>query len=157
MRENIYSIKLKQVELDKEFVEKENELNVIRQEFADKLEKIRLDESLSREEAEQKTKLSLQEAQNKIEFIYTEQMVKFEKARQEIRNIMNGNDILARLIDELPEIAERMPQIQELKVFQTNQNDPVLDSLINFVNKILAVSDTLGIKLPIGKEGKKKE
>jgi acyl carrier protein len=41
-----------------------------------------------------------------------------------------------------------MPEIHELKVLQTGQGDLGFDSLAAFVTKVMALAESLGIRLP---------
>jgi len=70
-----------------------------------------------------------------------------EKYRLEIQNLKNNQVLVSELIQELPRIAAEMPQISEMKVISTGSDDPVLANLTNFIAKISAVSESLGIKL----------
>lgn len=152
LKNNIYTLKLKQIEIEKQLAQKESEVQILQQQMLEKLEKLKLDENLLREQTKQKSELLIEEEKNRVEILYHEEMNKIEKTRQEIRNLVNSNDLFRQLIEELPEIASKMPQIQELKIFQTNPEEPVLNSLMTFVGKIFALSESLGIKIPIKKE-----
>ncbi|HCL56289.1 MAG TPA: hypothetical protein DHW82_04680 [Spirochaetia bacterium] len=156
LQENIHRMQMAQIELEKQIVEKQNDMELLKQNFTETIEKRKLEESLFRQKEEQKFKLFVEEEERKLEFVYEENMAKVEKIRQEIRNMMNSNDLLSQLIEELPQIAAKMPEIKELKVFQTNQSEPLLDSLTGFLQKIFSLSETMGIKLPFTPQEVKK-
>jgi hypothetical protein len=69
------------------------------------------------------------------------------RLQQEIRNLTNDRDLTARLIERLPELAEQMPEVHELKVLQTGGADGAFDALPQFLAKMLAVAEHMGISL----------
>lgn len=150
-------IRMEQIALEKKLAESENDLAIMQQNFYDKIEKMRLEGDLTREEARKKMEFLLEEEKNKLDILYQEQQLKLDKIKQEIRNTINSNVIISQLVAELPEIASSMPEIKELKVFQTGQNEPVLDHLMSFLTKVFSLADSLGIHLPLKKSESKGE
>lgn len=105
-----------------------------------------LQANLNRQRLERLSTLELQEAANRIEMELEERKAQIERLRQEIRNLTNEQDLSARFISQLPQIASNMPEIHELKVVQTSNNDG-FDMLTGFVARMLAVAENMGIKL----------
>ncbi|HAO19757.1 MAG TPA: hypothetical protein DCQ37_04230, partial [Desulfobacteraceae bacterium] len=79
----------------------------------------------------------------------TIQKQKLENARlyQEIRNSTNERDLLSHLIEKLPELAAQMPDIHELKVFQTDNGNAAVDTFTSFLAKTLSIAESFGISL----------
>ena len=46
--------------------------------------------------------------------------VEIARLRQEIRNLVNDGDLTSRLIEQLPELASQMPEIDELRILQSD-------------------------------------
>jgi len=59
--------------------------------------------------------------------------------------MLSTNVILNDLIEKLPEIASKMPQIKELKIFQSNNDEPLVNNLLNFIQKIITVVSSLNL------------
>lgn len=92
-------------------------------------------------------RLELEEARHRINFTLAEQEVDLERARQQVRNLINEQDIATRLIAQLPELAERMPEVHELRVLQTGPDNGAFDALPQFLAKMFAVAESLGVRL----------
>ncbi|OHD24809.1 MAG: hypothetical protein A2Y34_08240, partial [Spirochaetes bacterium GWC1_27_15] len=152
LKENIYKIKSKQIELEILLEKKEMELKALYQNHADLIEKQKLDAHLDRKVAEEKSIILVEEERNKLKYQIDEQMVSIEKMKQEIRNMVNNNVLLNDLIKELPAIAANIPQIKDLRIFQSNDKEPLVDNLMAFIQKIISFSQSLGIELPIKKD-----
>ena len=122
-------------------------LKVQIQEQADFLEAQVLDARLIREKQIHQSKLDAKEKKKRLQMALQEKKMDQERMRQDIRNQINKEDLLRRLIDKSADIAAEMPDIQELKVLQTNHDDINFNSLSTFVTKILAVAENFGIPL----------
>lgn len=90
--------------------------------------------------------LELQEAGDRVRLAAAERETQIERLRQEVRNLIGENDLANRLIERLPELAERMPEIQELKILQSG-GDGAFDTLALFLAKMVALGENLGINL----------
>ena len=110
-----------------------------------------LEAQLSREKEEHQTRLELEEAANRLKLAFMEKEVELGRLQQEIRNLMNQSDLASQFIARLPELAAQMPEIHELKVLQTGQGDGTFDGLAQFVTKMAALAESLGISLPAHK------
>ena len=124
-------------------------LEDVRFNLLDQLEQLKLTSEIEKENKTRLANFELEKEKNKIQYGLEEQSVKIEKIRQEIRNMTNSQVLFSELIKELPQIAASMPQIKELKILQTSQSDPLMDSLTNFITKVISLSESLGIKFPI--------
>ncbi|MBN2440131.1 MAG: hypothetical protein JXJ04_02255 [Spirochaetales bacterium] len=133
---------------------KEGEYKLLVQAAQDKLEDVALKARLEREHSEQKVKLSIEEARNKVEMTIRKNETEIEEMRQNIKNILNNNLLFSGLIDKLPEIAEHMPEIKELKILNTGNTDSTFDTLAGFLTKIFALAENLGISLPLAGKNK---
>ena len=92
------------------------------------------------------TQLDLDEASNRVRLGLAEREAAIARLHQEIRNLVNDSDLASRLIERLPELAEHMPQMHELKVLQTG-GDAGFDSMAAFISRMLALGETLGISM----------
>ena len=79
------------------------------------------------------------------------------RSQQEVRNLVGQGDISARLIDKLPELAARMPEVQELKVLQLGQGDGAFDALPLFLAKLLAIAESMGVRLAPGRRDEREQ
>ncbi|MCG8569928.1 MAG: hypothetical protein MJB14_07285 [Spirochaetes bacterium] len=154
VQEQIHQLKSNQLDMEQKLYEKEAQLRIMQQEYTDRLEKIRLLQLLEREKSKQNQEIQLQAEKNRLNNELAEHNMKLEKMRQEIKNILNSNVIFSQFVQQLPQIAAKMPEIKELKVLQTGDSDPMLDSMVNFVTKLIAMAEQLGIELPKKKENK---
>ncbi len=68
-----------------------------------------------------------------------------DRIRQEIRNLVNEQDLLRQLIERLPDLAAQMPEIHELKVLQTGKGNAAFDQFAAVVTKVLSLAESLGI------------
>lgn len=129
----------------------QTQLDIFLQNQRDELEKIILKSKLDREMTQHKTELTIEKEKMQVQLEKDKQSVAIEELYQKVRNLMNDNDILNRFIAKLPEIAEKMPEVKELKIFKTGNQEDIADSLATFLTKILAVANSLGLKLPAQK------
>jgi flotillin len=140
-------IRASRIESERELLEKEAALAEVKEKLAHSLEALRVKARLERENAEKENALLLEKKRNELTLLYDEAWAKIEKLRNEARNVVGANAVLEQLVAKLPEIAKSMPQIKEMKVIQSNTNDPAFESLISFVQKILGVAESLGIAI----------
>jgi hypothetical protein len=112
------------------------------------IEQQALDLKLAHLRQEKLAQLELEEAANRVVLNRTEQEAKIDQLRQEIRNLANDHDLTRRLLDHLPELAANMPAIGELKIWQTGQGEGGFDLVSQFLTKILALGQELGLPLP---------
>ncbi len=157
LEELLHKIHLKQIELNKVISNKESDLNLLVQKHSDQLKKVQLEANMNREKELEKSKLKMDEERNKAFIENEQQLVKIERIRQEIDNLINTNVVLSQLVAELPEIASKMPEIKELKVLQMGEKDASTGNLASFLTKILSLSDSLGKKLPFTKDSQKEK
>lgn len=150
LKEKEQEIRIKNIEIEKSLNEKETELKKITQKNLDEFEKIKIEALLLRDKIKTEQELFLTQEKNKLDLKYQEEYSKIEKLYKEIDNAVSNNLILSDLVDKLPEIAAKMPQIKELKVFQTNGGDPVTDNLTNFIQRIADLLSGMNINLNKG-------
>jgi flotillin len=103
---------------------------------------------LERGRQEHEFGIRTQEEKQRLEAALEQGRVGVERMRQEIRNLISGNDLMSRLITELSAIADALPDVQEMKVLQTGGDNQALDALAGFLAKFMALAETLGIRLP---------
>ncbi|MBN2532944.1 MAG: hypothetical protein JXB88_08635 [Spirochaetales bacterium] len=127
---------------------KESEYHLLVQNNQDTLKQAALNARLERQQSEHKVQFALEQEKNRARINHLKSEAEIEEIRQKIRNILNDNVLLSSLIDKLPEIAEHMPEIKELKILNTGGTDSTFDSLVNFITKIFAVAENLGIPVP---------
>src|SRR5262249_13210879 len=97
-------------------------------------------------------RLELQEATNHVTIALAEREAELDRLRQEIRNLMNERDLSSQLIEKLPELAARMPEVHELKVLHMGDGDGAFDALPAFLAQMLAIADSMGIRLVADKQ-----
>ncbi len=120
-------------------------LKLLIQEQDDLLEMKALEARLKRQQQTHQTENELEDANKQLKIAWREKEINLVHMEQDIRNQINQPDLLRRLIDKSADIAAEMPDIQELKVLQTTQNDVTLST---FITKMLAVAESFGISLP---------
>ena len=122
-------------------------LKLLLQEQAALLEGRVQEAGLARTRQETLAQLELQEAANRVTIALAEREAEIERRRQEIRNLINERDLSSRMIEKLPELAAHMPEIGELKVLHMGAGDGAFDALPTFLAKMLAIADSMGIRL----------
>jgi regulator of protease activity HflC (stomatin/prohibitin superfamily) len=142
-----------QIERDTTLKQQESALKLLVQGQADLLQGRVQEADLARTRQETLAKLELQEAANRIKIALAEREAEIDRLRQEIRNLMNERDLSSRLIEKLPELAARMPEVHELKVLNMGNGDGAFDALPAFLAKMLAIADGMGVRLTDKREG----
>jgi len=105
-------------------------------------------------EIEHRSKLKMEDELNKIKNIQKEKEIQFLTEEENIKNTFSQSNLTSQIIEHLPIIAENMPKIDELKTIQisnNNENNPV-DIFTSFLVKLLSITESLGIKLPVHKD-----
>ncbi len=140
-------MKAEQQRLEQELAiqKQEAEVKLRHQEQEDALQAQTLRERLSRQQQEQTLQLEFEKASNQVKMDLLEKEIALTRAQQEIRNLIGEGDLRSRLIDKLPELADKMPEIHEYKVLQTSQGDATFDNLAAFLTKMVALAENLGI------------
>jgi flotillin len=110
------------------------------------------DAALARSRADALARLELDEAANRVKTALAEREVAIERLRQEVRNLINQQDLSGRLIERLPQLAAHMPEIHSLQVLQSGSGDGAFDTLALFLAKLVALGETLGIHINANKE-----
>ncbi|HPO48751.1 MAG TPA: SPFH domain-containing protein, partial [Spirochaetota bacterium] len=141
--ETFYKLKNLSLQWEKNILEKESELNILNEKQNQIIETLKTQTTLNREK-------SIKELEIELET----QRINLEKMRIEIGNLVNSNVVFQKLIETLPEIAEKMPEIKDLKIIQTGETEPITGNLTNFIAKFMSLSESLGIKLPFKEGGK---
>jgi hypothetical protein len=136
-----------QVERDTTLKTLEAEFNQLVQQQENLLKEQALTATLARQGQETLANLELEEATNRVKLALAEREVELTRLRQEVRNLINHSDLASQLIERLPELAAHMPEIQELKVLQTGDGNAAADALANFLARMLAMAESLGIPL----------
>jgi len=136
-----------QLERDTTLTRLEAEFKLLTQQQENLQKEQALAASLARQRQETMAQLELEEATNQVKLALTEREIELSRLRQEVRNLMNNSDLAGQLIEKLPELAARMPEIQELKVLQTGDGNAAADALAGFLARLLAVAENLGVPL----------
>lgn len=136
-----------QLERDTTLTRLEAEFKLLTQQQENLQKEQALAASLARQRQESLAQLELEEAANRVKLALAEREVELSRLRQEVRNLMNNSDLAGQLIEKLPELAARMPEIQELKVLQTGDGNAAADALAGFLARMLAVAESLGVPL----------
>ncbi|HEW97280.1 MAG: hypothetical protein DRR16_14845 [Candidatus Parabeggiatoa sp. nov. 3] len=134
------------LEQEKEIKQQAAALQLLIQDQDDLLEAKVLEARIVRERQARLAQLELKEANNRLKHAQRENEMVLLRHQQEIRNLINESDLLRRLIDNSADIADKLPDIQELKVLQTG-GEMTTDMLSTFIAKILAVAEHLGVPL----------
>ncbi len=138
-----------QAQLERETTLKEREaaFNLLVQGQADEIKELAQAAVLSRQRQETLARLELEEAANQVKLALAAGEADLARTQQEIRNLVNSNDLTGRLVERLPDLAAHMPQIQELKVLQTGDGNAAADVLTAFLARMLAVAESLGLPI----------
>ncbi len=131
----------------------EAEFRLLEQEQADQLQRRVLEAGLERTRQETTARLELQEAGNRVKLALAEGEAEIDRRRQEIRNLTNERDLSSRMIEKLPELAARMPEVRELKVLHLGNGDGAFDALPAFLAKMLAIAESMGVRLTTERRG----
>jgi flotillin len=103
--------------------------------------------SLAYQRQDALARLELEQAASQARLALREREVAIERLVQENRNLVNERDLSGRLIAALPELAAHMPDVHELKVLQTGGGDGAFDPLAQFLARMVALADSLGLPL----------
>ncbi len=143
IKEKEQEIRIKNYEIEKELNKKETELKISSQKNLEELEKLKIEAQLLKEKLQNEHENLIMETKNNLQLKYKEELLKIIKLKQEINNMLSTNVILNELVEKLPEIASKMPQVKELKIFQSNNGDPLIDNLINFIQKFIELISSI--------------
>jgi len=143
---NKLEFKKQQIEQQALIIAKEAELKVLNENNKINLEKLQTTALIEKQTIEHQLNLKFEDEKSSLQMKYEFQQAEIEKFRLEIQNLKNNQVLFSELIAELPKIASEMPDISELKVIQTEGNgDQSLNSMSNFITKILAIGESFGI------------
>lgn len=138
----------KQLEKQTLIITKEAELKLLQENQNIEFEKLQYKSQIERQTVEHNLKLKFEAEKREMLIKFETQKAEIEKLRLEIQNLKNGNTLFSELIKEMPQIAAEMPKIEQLKIFQTNGEDPLMNSLTGFIEKISALGENFGINFP---------
>jgi hypothetical protein len=133
-------------EQEKGLKEQAAALNLLIQEQDDLLEAKILEARLARERQARLAELELEEANNQVKQAQLEKEMVLLRDQQETRNLINESDLLRRLIEKSADIADKLPDIHELKILQTG-GEMNTETLSTFLAKILAIAEHFGLPL----------
>jgi hypothetical protein len=101
-------------------------------------------ERLARERQATLAQIELQDAQNQSHFRQREYDAQIARLYQEVRNLTNARDLERLFIEKMPELAEHMPDIQEMRVLQTGDAPTSLNALIGgFITLFDSMRDSM--------------
>ena len=124
---------------------KEADLRLLEQKQTDVLDEQTLEARLGRGKMEHQVSLEQEKETTRLQQEIREKQIGLDRKKQEVRNLINDNDLLHELINRIPELAANMPEIHELKVLQTGNADPAFDSFTSFIARMMALAENLGI------------
>ena len=122
------------------------------QEQTDALALQKLAGDLARKRDESEHQFEQQAKKDELDLARRTREIEIARLQQEVQNLINDRDLTLRLIEKLPELAEQMPEIQELKVLQTGSGGS-FDGLATFLTEMLGLANHLGLTLPSGQAG----
>ncbi|MBF0225316.1 MAG: hypothetical protein HQK76_07660 [Desulfobacterales bacterium] len=137
----------KRLSQEMELKKLESQYNLMIQEQENALKEKHLETHLNAQRKEKFTNLEIEEKTQNLKFAMTQKSIEMERLLQEIKNMVNEKDLFKTLIETLPELAEKMPQIHEFKVFQTGDKDPYFDNFLSIASKIVVFAQSIGISL----------
>lgn len=138
---------LKRIEIDLPLREKEAELNRLIQEYAQTLEKIKHEAKIAIAKEESKLKIQQQEMENRLITDKMKNEAEIYRYELESKNLLNDKALLDQLIEQLPELAESMPEINDLKILQSGNGDGTFENLTSFIAKMMGMAEHLGISI----------
>lgn len=143
------AVQAEQTRLDQEKLLNQQKAGVeaAQQEQVDALQVQILEARLAREAQEHQARLQQLEENQRLELARREQEIELARQEQVVRNLMNEQDLVARLIEKLPDLAAHMPEIHELRVLQTGDGNAASDQMVAFIGKVLAMAESMGLSL----------
>ncbi|MBN2892403.1 MAG: hypothetical protein JXL97_11085 [Bacteroidales bacterium] len=140
--------KTAQIEKETIILTKEAELKLLEEQQRVDFEILQYNADYERRKFEHEIELKFEKEKQDLEVKYEAQKVEIEKLRMAVQNLKNEKVLFSELIKEMPKIAAEMPDVEHLKIIQSNGDDPLMNSLSSFIEKISSIGDDLGVKLP---------
>jgi flotillin len=137
---------LKRIESQLVITEKQFELEKLQRKFEQSLALTNLEAQLEREKKEKETEVFFKVKSDEADIKHELEKTNIEKLSLEIKNAINSNQLTYSLIEKLPEIVSSMPQVKDLRVFQTDNSNPGIESLFLLVKKLFTISDVMADK-----------
>jgi flotillin len=125
-------------------LETENHYKATQTAEEQKQEKIRYQNKLEIRELLTKSKISLAELRYQLENQQETKTLEFEALRQKIQNELSFEHLQAKLFEQLPEIAQHLPQPQELKSIMIGErsNAHTASSLTSLMSELLGIVES---------------
>lgn len=133
----------------------EAEFDLLAAQISDQLEIAKQTASLERRRQAEQAAIEIEEAKNAARLSVMQREAEIERLRQDIRNMTNEQDLSARLIERLPELASHMPDVESMHVIQSNGAGG-FDQLAGFLMNMRALAQSMGLSLN-GENGAAKE
>lgn len=131
---------LEQYRLDTERKGLEHEfLLLIQQQEQERLTAL-AEQELTRKRQVNSLELQMQDEAAQMRFVQAERELHVANLQQQVYNLINDNDLRRRLIERLPEIAEHMPSIEEMKVWQLGGGQ---DPMTTLLKRLMGFLDTI--------------
>lgn len=108
-----------------------HEYNLLLQQQADTLEQAQLQGNLNRERVQQLSEIEIERLHSETQYQLAIQETEISRLKQEIQNLANNQSILVRWIENLPELAAQMPEIEKLNVLQMGEGENNLGQFIS--------------------------
>ena len=102
-------------------------------------EQSKIEKEAELEKRRLQVRIQQQDLENAAQLRYQEQEIKLDEKRQKVANDLSNERLRMKLIDALPEIAERMPKPDELRNISINGDDSMgalLTGIMQIVDKI---------------------
>lgn len=135
----------KRLERETVLKQQESEFALLVQKQQSQLQQQEQDATIARHRLEQMSRLELQQAAAKLRLSVEEKEAELARVRQEVENLANPNALATRLVSQLPQLAEKMPAVQELKVLQMGDTD--YNSLGVFLARVMAIGESFGVQI----------
>ncbi len=141
-----HKFRVKELEDQKTLSEKEHGLNLVRLKNQSEIKRIQLEGEIKKQEFEFELGQKKKKDSGELSYFLREKELSNLRLEQEIKNLVQPGDLSRRLIDVLPDLAEAMPDIQEMKTLQiSGEGGGGFDALNTFIAKLLAVTQSLGL------------
>lgn len=117
--------------------------DLLAQQRSDELKASAANATLARTKAEAVTRAEIEQIANEVKLLVLQRQAEIARLQQEIRNAISDGDLARRLIEQLPQVAEHMPDVDELRVVQTGD----YNSLASFLAQVRQIAGSLGVSL----------
>lgn len=112
------------------------------------LAQLDLDNKLASQEKEFRLLKAQEEENHRIQNANKEEQIKHQRLMQEIANTLSSEYLATKMIETLPDLAQALPEIKELKTLQISSEGKESNLLFGSISKLLSIAHAIGVKLP---------